>query len=101
MAIGKESTNIKTHKTERVVQVVINLTERYKEKTGEERQNATAVEANIVQFSCSMEEKMTKERKGLRRMEVELFAECLPKEYRVERKRMNNTDFRYTRTGPP
>lgn len=39
----------------------------------------------------------TDKRKG----KMELFAECLPKEYRVKKKRMNNTDFRYTRTGPP
>jgi hypothetical protein len=60
MVIERNSTNAETHEAERVVQAVISLTR--KERQGKERRNATVVEANIVQFGCSMEERKRQRR---------------------------------------
>lgn len=62
-----------------------------KEETrGREKHNAKILKANIIQFSCLKKRKKKKEKrnKGNKVVtvgEMELFAECLPKEYKGKR----------------
>ena len=63
-------------------------------KRSNQRKQKTITKANIIQFSCLKKKKRkkkvkTKENKAYRR-EMELFAECLPREYKGK-KRINNS----------
>jgi hypothetical protein len=71
-----------------------------KTRKGTAQRNSSRSEHSSI-WLLDGRKKTTKEI-GLRGMEeVELFAECLPKEYRVKKNRMKNTHFRYTRTRTP